>query len=40
MTRAYHDVVAAAAREELPLRQVAYQLSIERVLRAEILRGT
>jgi glutamate dehydrogenase (NAD(P)+) len=39
MTRAYHDVVAAAAREELPLRQVAYQLSIERVLRAEILRG-
>jgi glutamate dehydrogenase/leucine dehydrogenase len=40
MTRAYHDVAAAAAREELPLRQMAYQISIERVLRAETLRGT
>jgi glutamate dehydrogenase (NAD(P)+) len=40
LARAYHDVADAANREKLPLREVAYQLAIERVLRAETLRGT
>jgi glutamate dehydrogenase (NAD(P)+) len=40
MTRAYRTVADAAAREERPLRQAAYQLAIERVFHAETLRGT
>jgi glutamate dehydrogenase (NAD(P)+) len=40
LARAYHDVADSANREELPMRRAAYQLAIERVLRAETLRGT
>ena len=39
LTQAYHDVSHLAAHQEEPLRQVAYQLAVERVLRAETLRG-
>lgn len=40
MARAYHQVSETAQREELPLREAAYRLAVERVLRAETLRGT
>jgi glutamate dehydrogenase (NAD(P)+) len=40
MARAYHQVLERAQGEDLPLRQAAYRLAIERVLRAETLRGT
>jgi glutamate dehydrogenase (NAD(P)+) len=40
MARAYHQVAETAQREKLPFRQAAYRLAIERVLRAETLRGT
>jgi glutamate dehydrogenase/leucine dehydrogenase len=40
MARAYHQVSETAEREKLPLRQAAYRLAIERVFRAETLRGT
>jgi len=40
MTRAYRDVAKLAAGEKITWKQAAYQLSIERVARAEQLRGT
>ena len=39
LRRAYRDVVDRAASEEITLRQSAYEIAIERVARAEMLRG-
>ena len=39
LRHAYRDVVNRAAREEVTLRQAAYEIAIERVTRAETLRG-
>ena len=39
LRQAYRDVVDRAAREEVTLRQAAYEIAIERVARAEMLRG-
>jgi len=39
LRKAYRDVVDRAAREEVTLRQAAYEIAIERVARAEALRG-
>ena len=36
---AYRDVVNRAAREKVTMRQAAYEIAIERVTRAEALRG-
>jgi glutamate dehydrogenase (NAD(P)+) len=40
MTRAYQKVADTARSERIPLRQAAYRIAIEKVLRAEELRGT
>jgi len=40
MARAYRDVAALAARDKGSLKRAAYQLAVERVARAEALRGT
>lgn len=39
LRQAYRDVVHRAAREKVTLRQAAYEIAIERVTRAEALRG-
>jgi glutamate dehydrogenase (NAD(P)+) len=39
MSRAYRDVVTVAAKHKIPLRQAAYEIGVERVARAEALRG-
>lgn len=39
MTRAYRDVAALAKQQKTSLRRAAYQIGIERVARAESLRG-
>jgi glutamate dehydrogenase (NAD(P)+) len=40
MARAYRDVAALAAKEKISLKRAAYQIAVERVARAEALRGT
>ncbi|MEE9234095.1 MAG: Glu/Leu/Phe/Val dehydrogenase dimerization domain-containing protein [Candidatus Acidoferrales bacterium] len=40
MVRAYRAVAALAAQKKLSLKQAAYQIGVERVARAEALRGT
>jgi glutamate dehydrogenase/leucine dehydrogenase len=40
MTRAYQKVADTARSERIPLRQAAYRIAIEKVLRVEELRGT
>lgn len=39
LSRAYREVAALAAQRRLPLKRAAYQIAIERVARAEALRG-
>ncbi len=39
LRQAHRDVVNRAAREKVTLRQAAYEIAIERVARAEVLRG-
>ncbi len=40
MTRAYREVAKLAASAKIPLKIAAYQIAVERVARAEALRGT
>jgi glutamate dehydrogenase (NAD(P)+) len=40
MTRAYRDVAKLAAEAKIPFKTAAYQIAVERVRRAEALRGT
>ncbi len=40
MTRAYRNVARLAAEAKIPLKTAAYQIAVERVQRAESLRGT
>jgi glutamate dehydrogenase (NAD(P)+) len=39
MREGYRDVSYFAAHEQLSLREAAYRIAVERVLRADILRG-
>ncbi|MGH9861791.1 MAG: Glu/Leu/Phe/Val family dehydrogenase, partial [Candidatus Acidiferrales bacterium] len=40
MSRAYREVAKLASGAKIPLKQAAYQIAVERVARAEALRGT
>ena len=40
MARAYREVATLAAKEKISLKRAAYQIAVERVARAEVLRGS